>query len=214
VHASYQAVVRTDQRRGPWSVPAAESGLVRITKTIISGCEPGKAQQQAAALAPAGLRDLAVQLAADPDLTVSVTSYEDGRQELKVMHAGGPQHTQDTMDRHWLTGRPEARTMSVTTPASLQDAVAAIRGIIRATATQRHLLRRPGNSSRRAMGMDSLPAPGRVRVLRSSALRSRAGACGLSGRRPGPERPPPGLIPAVQARTREVWRYRGHPRRH
>jgi hypothetical protein len=135
VHASYQAVVRTDQRREPWSVPTEESGLIRITKTTLSACEPGKAQEQAAGLAPAELRDLAVQLAADPDLTVSVISYEDGRQELEVLHTGGPQHTGDTIDRHRFTARPEACTLSIATPAGLQQAVIAIRDIVEDTVT-------------------------------------------------------------------------------
>jgi len=133
VHASYQAVVRTDQRGEPWRTE--EFCLIRITKTILSGSEAGKAQEQAAALAPAELRDLAVQLATDPDLTVSVIGYDDGRQELEVMHTGGPQHTEDTIDLHRFTGQPEARTLSIATPARLQDAVTAIRDIVQAAAT-------------------------------------------------------------------------------
>lgn len=138
MHASYQAVVRTDQRPEPWCAGTDESGLIRITKTILSGCEPRQAQEQAAALAPAELRDLAVQLAADPDLTVSVISYDDGRHELAVMHTSAAQHTEDTIDRHRFTRQPgqaAPRALSITTPAALQDAVTAIRGILQAATT-------------------------------------------------------------------------------
>lgn len=111
--------------------------MIRICKTVLSGSEPGQVQEQAAGLATAQLRDLAVQLAADPDLTVSVISYADGRQELEVLHTGRPDHTEDTIDRLWFTRQPgqEApRTLSIATPVTLQDAVAVIRGILRGAA--------------------------------------------------------------------------------
>ncbi len=94
------------------------SAVIRIAKSTLSGSEPAKVQEQAAALAPAPLRDLAVQLAADPDLTVSVISYGDGRHELEILHTGGPQHTEDTIDRHRFTRQPNEaafRTLSIAT---------------------------------------------------------------------------------------------------
>ena len=62
-------------------------------KTVLSGAAPGHIREQTEGLAPAQLRELAVQLAADPDLTVSVISYDDGRQELEVLHTGPPHCT-------------------------------------------------------------------------------------------------------------------------
>lgn len=104
--------------------------MTRVCKTVLSGSEPGQVRDQAAGLPTGPLRDLAVQLAADPDLTVSVISYDDGRQELEVLHTGSPCHTEDTIDRHRFTRQP-SRTLSTATPARLQDAATMIRGILR-----------------------------------------------------------------------------------
>ena len=82
---------------------------------------------------PAQLRELAVQLAADPDLTVSVISYDDGRQELEVLHTGPPHRTEHTIDCCRFEREPAAtpaRTMSVSTPAAPLDAAEAIRAIL------------------------------------------------------------------------------------
>ena len=84
-------------------------------------------------LAPAQLRELAVQLAADPDLTVSVITYDDGRAELEVLHTGPPHRTEHTIDCCRFEREPAAapaRTMSVATPAALLDAAEAIRAIL------------------------------------------------------------------------------------
>jgi hypothetical protein len=58
--------------------------VIKICKTVLSGAAPGHIREQTEGLAPAQLRELAVQLAADPDLTVSVITYDDGnpRQSL------------------------------------------------------------------------------------------------------------------------------------
>ena len=53
--------------------------MIKISKTVLSGAAPGHIREQTEGLAPAQLRELAVQLAADPDLTVSVIAYDDGR---------------------------------------------------------------------------------------------------------------------------------------
>ena len=71
--------------------------MITICKTILSGTAPGQIRDQTSGLASAPLRDLAVKLAADPDLTVSVITYSDGRQELEVLHTGPPHHTEDTV---------------------------------------------------------------------------------------------------------------------
>jgi hypothetical protein len=94
-------------------------------KTVLSGAAPGHIREQTEGLAPAQLRELAVQLAADPDLTVSVISYDDGRQELEVLHTGPPHRTEHTIDCCRFEREPAAtaaRTLSVSTPAALLDA--------------------------------------------------------------------------------------------
>ena len=52
--------------------------MITISKVILSGAAPGQIRQQAAGLASASLRDLAAELATDPELTVSVITYQDG----------------------------------------------------------------------------------------------------------------------------------------
>lgn len=107
--------------------------MITICKAILSGATPGQIREQTQSLAPGPLRELAVQLATDPDLTVSVITYVDGRQELEVLHTGPPRHTQDSIDCRRFTRQPPAapaRTLSVTGPGSLQDAIALVRGIL------------------------------------------------------------------------------------
>jgi hypothetical protein len=62
--------------------------VIKICRTVSSGAAAGRIREQTEELAPAQLRELAVQLAADPDLTVSVITYDDGRAELEVLHTG------------------------------------------------------------------------------------------------------------------------------
>ncbi len=104
-----------------------------ICKTVLSGCTPGQIQDRAKGLGPGQLRDLAVRLAGEPDLTVSVITYDDGRTELEVLRTGPPHHTDDTIDCDRFTHQPgqEAhRTLSIATPAGLQDAVTLVRTIL------------------------------------------------------------------------------------
>ena len=104
--------------------------MITICKTILSGTAPGQIRDRVSGLASAPLRDLAVKLAADPDLTVSVITYSDGRQELEVLHTGPPHHTEETIDHRRFT-RPTqetpGRTLPVSTQAGLQEAVTVIR---------------------------------------------------------------------------------------
>ena len=107
--------------------------MIVICKTVLSGSTSEQIRDQTDGLAPAELRDLAVQLAGDPDLTVSVITYDDGRQELEVLHTGPPHRTEDTIDRRRFTRQAPAapaRTLSVTSPGGLQDAIALVRGIL------------------------------------------------------------------------------------
>ena len=109
--------------------------MITICKTILSGTAPEQIRDQTSGLASASLRDLAVKLAADPDLTVSVITYSDGRQELEVLHVGPPHHTEDSVDhRSFARQAPETPgwTQSISTQAGLQDAVTAIRTVLNA----------------------------------------------------------------------------------
>ena len=107
--------------------------MIKICKTILSDAAPGHIREQTEGLAPAQLRELAVQLAADPELTVSVITYDDGRQELEVLHTGPPHRTEHTIDCRRFEREPAAtpaRTMSVGTPDALLDAAEMIRAIL------------------------------------------------------------------------------------
>ena len=101
--------------------------MVTICKTVLNGAAPGQIE----ALVPAQLRDLAVQLAADPDLTVSLITYDDGRLELEVLHTGPPHRTERTIDCGRFTGQAPPE-MSIASPAGLQDAVTLVRAILTA----------------------------------------------------------------------------------
>src|SRR5437870_13033955 len=89
-----------------------DQGVIKISKTVLSGGAPGHIREQTEGLEPAQLRELAVQLAADPDLTVSVITYDDGRQELEVLHTGAPHRTRPTC------GTSRGRGPGTTTPAA------------------------------------------------------------------------------------------------
>lgn len=107
--------------------------MITFHKTILSGATPQQIRDQTSDLAPARLRDLAVRLAADPDLRVSVITYDDGSKEVEVLHTGPPHRTEDTIDRLKFT-RPDpaasARALSVTSESGLQDAVDLVRATL------------------------------------------------------------------------------------
>jgi hypothetical protein len=112
--------------------------MITISKTILSGTTPGQIRQQATGLASAPLRDLAAELATDPELTVSVITYQDGTQELEVLHTGPPRLTEHTIDPHRFTRQPEAcpsRTLPIASPADLHDATNLIRAVLRGGST-------------------------------------------------------------------------------
>jgi hypothetical protein len=107
--------------------------VIKISKTILSGATAGHIREQTESLAPAQLRELAVQLAADPDLTVSVITYDDGRAELEVLHTGPPHRTEHTIDCCRFEREPAAapaRTMSVATQSAMREAAEMIRAIL------------------------------------------------------------------------------------
>jgi len=117
--------------------------VTTICKTVLSGTTDEQIQNQAEGLEPAQLRDLAVHLAADPDLTVSVITYDDGRLELEILHTGPPHHTDHTIDRRRFTRQPPqaaSRTLSIAGPAGLQDTLTLVRAILQdATAPDRKI---------------------------------------------------------------------------
>jgi hypothetical protein len=107
--------------------------VTTICKTILSGSTPEQIRDQIDGLAPAQLGELAVRLAEDPDLTISVIAYDDGRRELEVLHTGPPHRTEHTIDRRRFARQPQAtppRNLSIATSAGLQDAIALVRGIL------------------------------------------------------------------------------------
>jgi hypothetical protein len=110
-----------------------ETGVISICKTVLSGTPSEQIRDQTAGLASAPLRELAAKLAADPNLTVSVITYGDGRQELEVLNTGPPHHTEDTIDHRRFTREPQETpgwTLSIGTQAGLQDAVSMIRSVL------------------------------------------------------------------------------------
>ena len=107
--------------------------MISICKTILSGQPPEQIRDRTEGLDSAPLRDLAARLAADPNLTVSVISYSDGRHELEVLHTGPPHHTDDTIDHRRFTRPTQAEpgwTLPVSTQAGLQEAVTVIRTVL------------------------------------------------------------------------------------
>jgi hypothetical protein len=114
-------------------VPREEADVTTICKTVLSGTTDEQIQNQAEGLEPAQLRDLAVHLAADPDLTVSVITYDDGRLELEVLNTGPPYCTERTIDsRRFTRQRPQAasQTLSIATPAGRRDVITLVRAIL------------------------------------------------------------------------------------
>ena len=112
------------QRPGTGGKP----GMITICKAILSGAKPAQIREQTEGLFPGWLRDLAVNLAGDPALTVSVIIYQDA-QELEVLRTGPPHHTEQSIDSDRFT-RQHAETLSVAEPPDVQDAVALVRSML------------------------------------------------------------------------------------
>jgi hypothetical protein len=109
-------------------------GFTTLRKDTLSGATPHQIRSQTTDLAPAQLRELAVTLAQDPDLTVSVITYDNGMQELEVLHTGPPRHTEHTIDHRKFTRKPDAappRILPIATRSALQDAAETIRALLR-----------------------------------------------------------------------------------
>jgi hypothetical protein len=74
-----------DRRELPPDIPCTAAtwhggkpGMIAICKAVLSGSAPARIREQTAGLEPGWLRDLAVKLAGDPSLTVSVITLKDG----------------------------------------------------------------------------------------------------------------------------------------
>jgi hypothetical protein len=112
--------------------------MITICKATLSGAAPAQLREQTEGLVPGGLRDLAVKLAADPALMVSVITYADGTQELEVLHAGPPPAGEIT-DRALfarLAGQVPAQTLPIAGPPDVQHAATLVRTIVLADAEE------------------------------------------------------------------------------
>jgi hypothetical protein len=125
-----------DRRQLPPDIPCMAAtwhgrkpGMITICKAVLSGSAPARIREQTEGLEPGWLRDLAVKLAGDPTLTVSVITDEDGTQELEVLHTGPPHHTEQTIDSDRFTRQP-GQTLPITEPPDVQNAVAVVRAIL------------------------------------------------------------------------------------
>ena len=104
--------------------------MITIHKAVLSGATLSEIRDQVEELArgPGGnaasalLGDLAVELAAHSDLRVSVITYEDGTEELEVLHVGPPHGDENTIDRGKFADRartaPDWTLASQANPAS------------------------------------------------------------------------------------------------
>ena len=103
--------------------------MITISKAVLSGSAPARIREETEGLESGWLRDLAVKLAGDPALTVSVITREDGTQELEVLHSGPPHHTEQTIDSDRFTRQP-GQTLPIAEPPDVQNAVAVVRAIL------------------------------------------------------------------------------------
>jgi hypothetical protein len=107
--------------------------MITINKAVVSRIPPDQVLARIDDLTPgddpavARLRDLAVRLAADRDLQVSVIFYEDGRAELEVLHAGPPHYTEDTIDCAKFAGPGPGWIVSLADDVGLQSATDLVR---------------------------------------------------------------------------------------
>ena len=103
--------------------------MITICKAILSGAKPAQIREQTEGLIPGWLRDLAVKLAGDPTLTVSVITYQDGAAELEVLHTGPPHHTDQTIDSDRFA-RQHAETLPIAESPDVENAVVLVRSML------------------------------------------------------------------------------------
>jgi hypothetical protein len=100
--------------------------MITIRTAVINRVWPDRSQDPEPDEDPAAarLRDLAQRLAAQRDLRVSVITYDDGRAELEVLHAGPPHHSVDSIDCEKFGGPDHCApgwVVSLTEEGGLQD---------------------------------------------------------------------------------------------
>lgn len=105
-----------------------------IRKAVLTGAAPDQSGKPASRPPGAlGLHALAAQLAAHPDLRVSVITYQDGHEELEVLNTGPPHHDATTIDPARFACPPAqvpGQVLSLTGESGIQDAVDIIRAIL------------------------------------------------------------------------------------
>src|SRR5579859_1099197 len=107
--------------------------MIAICKVTLSGSAPDRIREQTEGLESGCLRDLAVKLASDSALTVSVITYADGRQELEVLHTGPPHHTEQAIGRRRRAvqaGQVPVQRLPIAGPPDVQNAAALVRTIL------------------------------------------------------------------------------------
>jgi hypothetical protein len=107
--------------------------MIPFRKVTLSGSAPDRIREQTEGLESGCLRDLAVKLAGDAALTVSVLTYADGRTELEVLRTGPPGETGETIDSRLLalqTGQVPVQRLPIAGPPDVQNAAALVRTIL------------------------------------------------------------------------------------
>jgi hypothetical protein len=107
--------------------------MIPFRKVTLSGSAPDLIREQTEGLESGCLRDLAVKLAGDSALTVSMITYADGRQELEVLRTSPPHHAEETIDSRLLalqTGQVPVQRLPITGPPDVQHAAALVRTIL------------------------------------------------------------------------------------
>jgi hypothetical protein len=110
--------------RAAWPLRAPRAGIAAWLAGALS---------VATAVAAAGLI-LAVELAAHSDLRVSVITYEDGTEELEVLHVGPPHRDENTIDRGKFADRARTApdwTLCLAGESGIRNAMNLIRATLR-----------------------------------------------------------------------------------
>lgn len=108
--------------------------MIIISKAILSATTAQHVRELVSDLDPAPLWDLALELAAQPGLRVSVITYQDGSTELEVLAVGPPHHDEHTIDCRRFARPDRLRQSRILAPAGqsgLHNAVDMIQAILR-----------------------------------------------------------------------------------
>jgi hypothetical protein len=105
--------------------------VIIISKAILSATTARHVRELVSGLDPAPLWDLALELAAQPGLRVSVITYQDGSTELEVLADGPPHRDEHTIDCRRFT-RPDRLGRSRVLPPAGQPGLHAAVDMIQA----------------------------------------------------------------------------------